>query len=134
MQWATSHYRDVELAPIGSFWHPIRQIWELIRSDFSTYWLGGQNVLKSDFKKSRICPIWDQSDLFWVQIWPPWCSNSLRHYHVLTQYEHNYNHLNRVCLLFLFNVIITNKNKASIQLIERTHCSCLQGNVQKKTR
>ena len=28
-----------------------------------------QNILKSDLKKSRICPIWGQSDPFWVQIW-----------------------------------------------------------------
>ena len=32
-----------------------------------------QNVLKSDLKKSRICPIWGHSDPFWVQIYSPSC-------------------------------------------------------------
>ena len=41
-----------------------------------------QNVLKSDLKKSRICPIWGQSDPFWVQIW------SARHSHCLLQQIH----------------------------------------------
>ena len=30
-----------------------------------------QNERKSDLKKSRICPIWGQSDPLWVQIWHP---------------------------------------------------------------
>ena len=28
-----------------------------------------KNVLKSDLKKYQICPIWNQSDPLWVQIW-----------------------------------------------------------------
>ena len=31
-----------------------------------------QNVPNSDLTKSRICPIWDQSDILWAQIWSPW--------------------------------------------------------------
>ena len=33
-----------------------------------------QNVLKSDLKKPRICPIWDQSDPIRTKIWHPWKS------------------------------------------------------------
>ena len=32
------------------------------------------NVLKSDLKKSRICPIWGQSDPLWSQTYHP-CNN-----------------------------------------------------------
>ena len=39
----------------------------ILRSDFSTFW----RYAKSDLKKSRIWPIWGQSDPFWVQIWSP---------------------------------------------------------------
>ena len=43
-----------------------------------------QNVLISDLKKSRICPIWDQSDPFWKQSYPPWKSYSDRHDRMLS--------------------------------------------------
>ena len=33
---------------------------------------GCQNVLKSDLKKSRICPIWGHFDQFWAQISLTW--------------------------------------------------------------
>ena len=45
------------------------------RSNFSIFWLI-KNVLKSDLKKSRICPIWDQFDPLSVQIYHP---DSLRY-------------------------------------------------------
>ena len=53
----------------GSDWPQMGQIRDFFRSDFSTFWRWRQNVLKSDLKKSRICPIWGQSDPFWGQIW-----------------------------------------------------------------
>ena len=31
-----------------------------------------KNVMNFYLKKSRICPIWGQSDSLWVQIWSPW--------------------------------------------------------------
>ena len=38
----------------------IGQILEFFRSNFTTFWSDKLNVLKSDLKKSRICPIWSQ--------------------------------------------------------------------------
>ena len=57
------------LAPIWVrlVWNQIRQICPFFRSDFRTFWL---NVLKSDLKKSGICPILCQSDSLLDQIWP----------------------------------------------------------------
>ena len=34
--------------------------------------LPSQNVLKSDLKKSQICPIWGQSDVLYAQIFSHW--------------------------------------------------------------
>ena len=31
-----------------------------------------QDGQKTDLKKTRICPTWCQSNLFWVQIWHHW--------------------------------------------------------------
>ena len=42
--------------------HYMEQIQDFFRSDFS------ENVLKSDLRKSRICPIWGQSEPLWAQI------------------------------------------------------------------
>ena len=46
------------------------QIWDFFRSDFSTFWLGSpsQNVLKSDLKKSPICPIYANPTHFGVKL------------------------------------------------------------------
>ena len=41
----------------GSYWFHMGQFWDSFRSDA----VGRQNGLKSDLKKSRICPIWRQS-------------------------------------------------------------------------
>ena len=38
----------------------------------------GSIELKSDLKKSRICPIWGQSDLLWSQTYHPWHHHNLR--------------------------------------------------------
>ena len=56
---------------------------KFFRSDFSTFWLSEpkcteiwsekhQNVVKYHLKKSRICPIWGQSEAHWSQAWNPW--------------------------------------------------------------
>ena len=41
-------------------WLRMGQIRDFFRSDLSTFWLWSE--------KSRICPIWDQSDQLWAQI------------------------------------------------------------------
>ena len=51
---------------------PIGKIWYFLRSYFSIFGSPNQNVLKSDLKKSRICPIWFKSVALWAQIWYPW--------------------------------------------------------------
>ena len=38
-----------------------------------------QNVLKSDMKKSKICPIWGKSDPTCVHPWPGWSGSKWRH-------------------------------------------------------
>ena len=60
---------------IGSDWPQMGQMWDFLRSIFSTFWFdkpkcteilsysASQNVLKTDMKKSHICPIWGQSDI-----------------------------------------------------------------------
>ena len=40
------------------------QIRGFFRSDFSAFGAPAPNALKSDLKKSRICPIWGQCDHF----------------------------------------------------------------------
>ena len=47
------------------------QIRWFFRSDFSTFGAITPNALKSDLKKPRICPIWDQSDPLWRQTYHP---------------------------------------------------------------
>ena len=61
----------------GSDWPQMGQIRGFFRSDFSAFGAESPNALKSDLKKSRICPIWDHSDPLWRQIYhpcPDWCS------------------------------------------------------------
>ena len=41
------------------------------RSDFSAFGAGAPNSLNSDLKKTRICPIWGQSDPIWSQTYHP---------------------------------------------------------------
>ena len=43
-------------------WPQMRQIWNILRSVFSTVWLAEPNCTETDLKKSQICPIWGQSD------------------------------------------------------------------------
>ena len=50
------------------------QIRAFFRSDLSAFGAGAPNALKSDLKKARICPIWDQSDPLWIQTYDP-CSD-----------------------------------------------------------
>ena len=49
----------------------IVQFWDFLRSVFSTFWLDEPKCTESDLKNSRICPIWGQSDPFWVIVWLP---------------------------------------------------------------
>ena len=69
----------------GSNWPQMVQIRDFCISIFTTFWLLCQNVLKSDLKKFRICPIWGQSDPFWVQnpgvssLSPLYCVKSLKY-------------------------------------------------------
>ena len=67
------HNKCLILLQSGSDWPQMEHIRDFFRSDFSTFWLG-QNVLKSDLKKSRICLIWGAnlvSDPPWSQIRHP---------------------------------------------------------------
>ena len=43
----------------GPDWSKMGQIQDFVLSDFSTFW---RDVLKTDLKKSQICPILRQSD------------------------------------------------------------------------
>ena len=55
-----------------------------------------QNVLKSDLKKSRICPIWGQSDPFWSQTYHPcYVSSDDTTVLVLSDTWHNLLHVRR---------------------------------------
>ena len=59
-----------------------RQIRDIFRSDFSSFWLVEPKYRKEGgfylisyiplLKKSEICLIWDKSDLLWGQNWHPW--------------------------------------------------------------
>ena len=56
-------------------WHPnwvrlaqIGQIWDFLRSVSVHFGSASQNVLKSDLKKSQICPIWANLTQFGCQI------------------------------------------------------------------
>ena len=64
-QWVTEHYESgmVGLVPKGSDWIPNWTNPGLFQIRFQIIWLIEPNVLKSDLKKSRICPIWGP-------IWP----------------------------------------------------------------
>ena len=44
----------------------------LFRSDFSIFWRNESKCTETWSEKTRISPIWDQSDLVWFQIWGPW--------------------------------------------------------------
>ena len=55
----------------GSDWPKIGKIQGFFRSDFSAFGAGAPNALESDLKKSRICPIWGQSDPLWRQTYHP---------------------------------------------------------------
>ena len=50
---------------IGSDWLKMRQIWDFLRSVSVHFGSSSQNVLKL-ILKSLICPIWGQSDPFWM--------------------------------------------------------------------
>ena len=56
-----THYQGVYFTTVNLKFAPTR-LGDLFRSHFSTFWRLRQNVLKCDLKKSRICPIWAQSD------------------------------------------------------------------------
>ena len=53
-------------------WHQMGEIWDFLRSVSVHFGAGRQTVLKSDVKKSRICPIWHQSDLIVGRTGYPW--------------------------------------------------------------
>ena len=55
----------VRLAPNGT--NP-----GLFQIRFQCIWRPAPNALKSDLIKSRICPIWGQSDPLWSQTYHPW--------------------------------------------------------------
>ena len=70
-----------------SDWHEIGQIWEFLRSDFSTLWSLNQNALKSDIKNSQIFSSSDQSDPLWSQTGQPDITVTQRI--SLASWEHN---------------------------------------------
>ena len=67
----TPKYRAAGMSDLGQKWARVVQNGTnlgLFQIRFQYILAQRQNVLKSDLKKSRICPIWGQSDPFWVQI------------------------------------------------------------------
>ena len=69
---------DPKLDKLGTFSNHIsvyyfgspKQILDFLRSSSVHFGSVSRNVLKYDLKKSRISPIWGQSDPLWAQIWP----------------------------------------------------------------
>ena len=61
------------LARIGSDRTQMGQIRGFFKTDYQSILAGRQNDLKTDMKKSRICPIWGQTDTLWSQTYHP-CS------------------------------------------------------------
>ena len=57
---------------IGSDWSQMGQNRDFFRSYFSTLGSIEPNVLKSDLKKSRICPFWSQSEPILSQTYHLW--------------------------------------------------------------
>ena len=54
------------------------QIWDVwLPTNLSALTQTETNILKSDLKKSRICPIWGQSDPLWSQAYHPWSVSEL---------------------------------------------------------
>ena len=69
---AVKHSRDGRFgSKVGQIGPKMGEIQEFFRSDFSAFGAPAPNALKSDLKKSRICPIWGQSDPLWSQTSQP---------------------------------------------------------------
>ena len=64
--WGNSTSFGPKVGLIGPKWDKSGPFSDQIWVYFGALW---QNVLKSDLKKSRICPIWGQSDPLWSQTW-----------------------------------------------------------------
>ena len=68
--WHPSWVRAVRVAPIGTNLGPFKII-------FIRVWLADKKkCTETDLKKSKICPIWNQSDTNWSHPYHPWWSPS----------------------------------------------------------
>ena len=63
---------------VGQIGPQMGQIRCFFISDFSAFGAGAPNALKSDLKKTRICPIWGQSDPLWSQTYHPWQTKQVK--------------------------------------------------------
>ena len=81
---------------LGDGWPDLDQKWVRLApngTDVGTFqdrliifWLGEPKYTESDLKNSRICPIWDQSDPLWVQIWSSWLGGTQTKVHCSLYY------------------------------------------------